>query len=422
MIRTLLTELRRSPGAIAFPLLAAVEIAAVWQDNSFWIGDWRATSIHVQFGNILLCPFVATLAAWAAGRERRSGHGALAKTMPRAQIYPVAVQWFAVTFWGLLAYTVGFGFAVWRTAPVAAASAPWPSYLVLGAAVVCASSAVGYALGKLTPWRAIAPLAGVGIIAYFVILSIQNNWLGRIRLIYGDMLVPPQYQLRASVLGAELLWAVGLVVLGLTAASSRGISSRVRILALILASFPAAGAVTGAVLLGGSDYTQRQAPDHVVCEGYAPKVCVWPEHAKWVATAAEVAHRLNDALGELYRFPPIVYEEGLPEAPSRGGPVVRINRIPMTPAAFVTGLRLEVLPEMPPDCWREPRRLERFALISAWMSMRATGQSSGAIADGAKLSTLLSRSPSEQRAWVRENLPAATDCSAPVSPSSLEAS
>ncbi|CCF85041.1 DUF7224 domain-containing protein [Nitrolancea hollandica] len=178
----------------------------------------------------------------------------------------------------------------------------------------------------------------------------------------------------------------------------------------------------GAALLSSGDYTQRQAPDRQICQGNAPRVCVWPEHAKWADTAAEVAHRLDAALGDVYRFPPVVYEEGLPEAPSGGGPIVRIDRLPMTPASLVQGLGLGVIPEAPFDCWRESQRLERRTLIKAWLEMRAAGQLASVATDGAKLSVLLSRSPSEQRAWVLENLPAATDCSAPVPPSSLEAS
>lgn len=425
MIRVLLVEIRRSPGFIAFPLLAAAHVLIIWQDASFWVGDWHATSIQVQSGNILLATFIATCAAWAAGRERRHGHLLLAKTMPRPQAEAVAVQWAAVTSWGLLAYGVGLGFAAYKTVPVAVAGGPWPSYLVLGGAAVCAYSAIGYIIGSFNRWRILAPLAGVAVYAYFVIVGLHGGSMSRLDLLYTDTLISPQFRPRTMVLGIQLLWAAAVVVVALAVTGTRRTTLGTRAPLLILAAVPAVGAFLTATSLGGGDLAQRPAPEREFCQGRAPRVCVWPEHAKWADDTAEVAHGMATALDGVYSFPPTVYEEGLPEAPSSGEPVVQVNTIPTTRPSLVTGLMIGLLPEIPPGCpTQSSERLENYVVIVAWLQIRGAGElGRNVLVDENKLQALLDRSPSEQKAWVRKNLRAVNDCSAPVPPpSSLQSS
>lgn len=419
-MRILFIEIRRSPCLLAFPFLVAASVGLVWQDIDFWMGDWHATSIKVQLSNLLLGPFVSVCAAWAAGRESRHGHGSLATTMPRPPGGPVIVQWLAVAFWGLLAYGIGLGFAIFKTAPVAVAGNPWPSYIVLGAAALCSFSAVGYALGSLVGRRVVAPLAGVLIYGYFVILSFQGGWVSKFSLLSWSVLESPQYRLRTSVSAILLLWAVGIVVVALAAASTRRVPLKTRVQFLSLAALPAVSALFAAGLLGGGDLVQRTSLDSEVCRGDAPRVCVWPEHAKWADDAAEVAHDLSLALDGVVQFPNAIYEEGLPKAPSHGGPVVRINTIPVTQASFVSGFADGILPDAPPTCSnQEVKRFQRYVLIKAWMQMRGAGRLGPDVyTDGSKLQALLNLSPTEQKDWVRNNLPAATRCSEPLPPAS----
>lgn len=422
MMGALSTEIRRSPGLVAFPLLVAVNVGATLQDASYWAGDWHATSIQAQYSNVLVGPFIAACAAWAAGRERRNGHTLLAVTMPRLQWGPIFMQWTAVTFWGLLTYGIGLVVASFVTSPNAVSDGLWPSYISLGAAAVCAYSAIGYGLGQLLgKWRVVVPLVAISTYAYFAILSLQGSGLNRLGLVYGDILASPQFRLRASVVGIGLLWAAALVIAALALGSTRRMPFARRAPLMALALLPVVGSVLAASFVEDGDFVQRMPPENQVCEGRMPQVCVWPEHAKWADDAAGVAHGLATALDGVAYFPPTIYEEGLPEAPLSDGAVVRVNTIPMTPPSFVTGLAAGVMPEFPPRCSTHVRyRLETYILIKAWMETRAAGRLGPDVyTDGADLQILLSLNPSEQKAWVRENLPAAVDCSEPAPPPSL---
>ena len=422
MIRVLLIEVRCSPGFVAFPILVAAHVGIIWQDASFWAGDWQATSIQVQSGNILLAAFIAACAAWTAGREHRHGHALIAKTMPRRQMWAVAAQWGAVTFWGLLAYSVGLGFAAYKTVPEAITGGPWPSYILLGAAAVCTYSAFGYIMGSFGRWRILAPLASVLVYTCLVVVELHGGWVSRLDLLYTDTLVSPQFRLRTTVLITQLFWAAALVVVALAVTGARYSSLGTRTALLSLAVIPVAVVIFFSTLLGSGDFARRQAPNHEFCLGKAPRVCVWPEHAKWADDAAEVAHSMASALDGVYTFPSTVYEVGLPEAYLNDKPVIRIDTIPTTRPSFVAGLATGLLPQIPPNCPTQgSQRMERYVLIMAWLQMRGAGElSRNVYVDQSKLQALLDFSPSEQKTWVRDSLPGVSDCSKPVPLSSLQ--
>ena len=413
MIRILLTELRRSPARLVFPFLVLADLLIVWRDSGFWAGNWQATSLYVQSATILVAPFLAACAAWAAQRNRRSGHDAIAATMPRSPGAPVAAQWAAVAAWGLLAYAVGLVAAAVKTAP--AAGGPWWSLLLLGAIAVCAYSAVGFAAGALWAWRGVAPLAGVLVYGWIVALS-QTHWGARLGLVVGDQLLPPSRELSASALATAAAWGVALAAVAAAAASFARRSGLLRRRLLWPVATAAAAVAAMAMLAGPGELRQRAPTAGQVCAGLEPRVCVWPEHAKYARPAAQVAGRLAVALRGIVRFPGTVYEEGLGVASAPGASALRVDTLPVTRASLVGRLARGVLPAMPPRCPADMGpRLERFVLIKAWLEMRAAGAlASDVYTDGAALQSLLDRSDAAQRTWVRKNLPAATSCSAPL--------
>lgn len=95
------------------------------------------------------------------------------------------------------------------------------------------------------------------------------------------------------------------------------------------------------------------------CVGSGPRVCTWPEHAKWAPEAGRVAPRLAVSLRAIYTFPMTISEAGL--AGARGAaPAVVVQDIPVTPASLVPGLTRQRVPPIPRGCLTSGPRVERY--------------------------------------------------------------
>jgi hypothetical protein len=409
-------EFRRSPGRWLGPALIVLGIVTVSQDGSYWVGNWQATSIQAQFTTVIAGPLLAGCAAWAAARGRRHGHETLAVTTPRADLVTALVQWSAVTAWGLLAYLVVLVLAVVRTAPAAVSGGPWPSYLALGAIALVAYSAVGYGLGRALPSRLVAPLAALAVFVYLTVLAFTGPWVSRLALYYGDILVSPATRLRMSVWLAELAWGAALVVVACALMTWRRTEWSRRIAVLVAATLPAVAVVLVARSLGPDDLVPRPPAAQPVCRGDAPRVCLWPEHGKWAQDAAAVATGLSAALTGVYQFPATVYEAGLQPGAPATGPEVRIDTLPVTRVSMVAGLGDEIAPSVPPPCLRrDSERFQRYALLRAWLNVKAAGTIGPSVmVDGARLERIFALDAPRQQQWVRDSIRAVRDCTAPL--------
>ncbi|MDQ3850215.1 MAG: hypothetical protein M3296_06340, partial [Actinomycetota bacterium] len=153
-----------------------------------------------------------------------------------------------------------------------------------------------------------------------------------------------------------------------------------------------------------------------------PRVCVWPEHAKWAPLAARLAHRARVALTGVGRLPSTLYERGIGRAGAAKGDTFAIDAIPVTAPALVTELVAGIVPSRPPRCTTDlGDRLGIYVTIAAWIRMRAAGtEGDGVYPDEEQLQALLRRSPGGQARWVRRHLAAASRCDVPVSRRALD--
>lgn len=400
-----LSELRRDGGLWIAVLLALVDIATVSSNSGYWVGDWHATSIQVQFPMLALAPLVTAAAAWTGGRDRRCRLGDLQATMPRHRAWNVACQWSALACWCVVAYLVGVGVACARTAPHAASGWLWPSYFLLGLFAVLAYSAIGVVLGALIPWRLTAPAAAIAVFGLFMVLSAMPDNVRRLSLFYGASIVAPGLRLRAVVVLALLgtAAAVVLAALGVVAVTAHG-TGRHRA-ARGLLCLPLILAIVTVVGVAGADYTTRLPPANPICAGHEPTVCVWPEHHKWAGQAETVVRRLSAALGSVYRFPDTVYEVGL--RPHKiAAPELSITTIPATPVSFVRSLTTGLVPARPTPCLEQrPGLFDRYVLLQAWLEITGAGTVGPDLAvDPAALNALIERPLREQRTFVRDTM------------------
>lgn len=416
MTGVLAVEFRRSPGIWLAPALAVLAVVLTQRDAAYWAGDWHATSIEVQFPVLVLGPVLAGFAAWTAGRERRHGHEPIAATAPRTPVSRAAVQWVALTCWGLLAYVVEAGVAVARTASRAGGGGPWPSYLLLGIVALITYPAVGFAIGRILPGRLTPALVAVGAFGLLVAGATDRVGLNRLALYHGDILVSPALRIRPAVWLLQLGWSAAVLLLAVAAVRCWHTRARGP-LAMAAVALLVAGAVgvTTSMLVGSRDLTARAAPAAPACQGSEPRVCMWPDHAKWAGPAAVVAGRLHTALSGIYRFPATVYEAGLHTGRRAGTPELTVGTVPVTEVSLVAGLTDGLLPEKPPSCLlADPARFDRYVLMQAWLDVKGAGRvSPGISVDGARLAEIMSWGDDQQRAWFRDGLSGMPACARP---------
>lgn len=143
-------ELRRSPALLAIPVLLGLAWLSWYifeQENGIQSGIWPTASEHIGLTIVFLAPAAGGLAAWAAGRERRSGLGDLLQTTPR----PAAVRQLnllaGTASWILLTYGLAALYFGISTALDATWGGPHPAPILIGALTVAAYAAMGYAAG-----------------------------------------------------------------------------------------------------------------------------------------------------------------------------------------------------------------------------------------------------------------------------------
>ncbi|MGV1007085.1 MAG: DUF7224 domain-containing protein [Dermatophilaceae bacterium] len=406
------TVLRRSALGAVLLVLTAVSLAIVLagRDRGVWAGDWRATSLQAQFPVVVLAPLLSAASAQVGGLTHRHGFWRIENTMPRPPARVALLHWVAVLAVGLTAYAVGVIVAVGITAaadsdPTTSTGGPWPSYLGLGALALAAYSAAGYAAGRLLASRWVPLAVGGAVFVWLLALSLAPDPLGRLAIVQADVFSPVDQSLTVLyVLGAAALCAVVVAVaLGITRLR-RNDRLALRALGLWPTCFVAAAAI---VLLALPSAVEPRDPVEPRCAGATVRVCVWPEHAKWLPLLADTAARVEAALPGHRVLPPETSERGLR---AEGVSFVLAGGEVTGPSA-VTALVGHLLPH-PPACVLADRdRIERYVLVLAWLQLAGAGSvGSDVQVDPARLQHLQALPVPEQRRWVAANVDAVAEC------------
>jgi hypothetical protein len=162
--RLLRIELRRNAMLWMLPLLAALFWFSTYRPSMAVPPLWNLRGTMLQQQALLaFAPLVAGAAAWMGAREGRRGTADLVGVTALPRWAGQLATWAATTCWATVAYLGGVAVVYAITARQATWGGPlwWP--VAVGAAMVAASCALGFAAGALLPSRFSAPLVAVAV-------------------------------------------------------------------------------------------------------------------------------------------------------------------------------------------------------------------------------------------------------------------
>jgi hypothetical protein len=162
--RLLRIELRRNAMLWMLPLLAALFWFSTYRPSMALPPWWNLRGTLLQQQALLgFAPLVAGVAAWMGSREGRRGTADLLRVTALPRWAGQLATWAATTCWAMVAYLGAVAVVYGTTAQQATWGGPlwWP--VAVGAAMVAASCALGFAAGALVPSRFSAPLVAVTV-------------------------------------------------------------------------------------------------------------------------------------------------------------------------------------------------------------------------------------------------------------------
>lgn len=406
--RVLWTEMRRGPAALAGVLTAAAGILIV-QDEPIG-ARWMSLAAAVQFSLYIVVPLVMAIAVWHGGREHHRRLGEMLDGMPRPRTAAVLVRWAGLTAgsWGGLLVVVVFG-AV-RVAPRASYwGGGWWWILAAAFGGVAAVCAIGMMLGRLLPFRVLAPLIAIGTFALLVftldglperLASVSDQATTTFQR--SAALVPLRrtmdldWQLVTAHHGLSMLaWLTALTTAALAVMAARRIVVRIAIWVL---------PVVAAWYLGlhGTVITDDAAALEPVCARGDLVVCVTRLNAYGLPEATVAARE------SLSRW------SGIPEAPttaSEGMIVDRAGRQVPRVGLHLAGDDWYVDSDMWPPCPVWSTRADAAAMVAmAWASADDTRAMTIEVYADPSLSTFGSWDTRAQQDWIGRYVRAARTC------------
>ncbi|MFJ3306231.1 ABC transporter permease [Streptomyces sp. NPDC086549] len=308
-MRILLMELRRSPLRWWFPVLVALDVAVLFGRSQWWIGVWPQASAAAQIPSFYLGPFLAAYAAWAAGRIQRLGFEDqhTAGTRPRWQVEGTQIA--AVAVYGAAAYVVGAAVAAAVSYRDAGPGFLWPSYLLLGAALIVLCIAVGHLAGRWFPSAFAAPV--ISGLACFVVVTMNG---GPVQA--GLFVLSGAPAVEVTPQSLAIRWALALSAVAVAVLTPRTLPGYTGERGKVSARLPAIGcsvlvvACLAGVVTAGPVQTARANPSTPLCTRTEPKICVWPEERMYLPRLEAMARRVSE-LPPFIKTPSVFYEEGL---------------------------------------------------------------------------------------------------------------
>ncbi|MFE9046241.1 hypothetical protein ACFYOG_35820 [Streptomyces sp. NPDC007818] len=303
-------EIRRSPLLWCLPVLLVVDLAAVFGRSQYWIGIWPQASAAAQIPALFFAPAFAAAAAWAVGRTLRRGIEERYRAAARPQWHMEALQFLATATYGLGVYAVGALAAAVVSIPDAGPGFLWPSYLLLGGAVILGCSAIGHVVGRYSRSMVAAPVI-CGLACFVAIGGVGSPRNLGLYALSGD----PGIEISWKALAARIFLAFALTLAAIFTPGSFGRkaggwgSAGRRV--------PAMGAVFSIILGGvllltsGALRVDRDAPHTPLCSQGSPRVCIWPENRKYLPQISAMAERIGAIPQSWIRTPATFYELGV---------------------------------------------------------------------------------------------------------------
>ncbi|MER6568680.1 ABC transporter permease [Streptomyces sp. NPDC001093] len=413
-MRILWMELRRSPLRWWFPVLVALDVAVLFGRAQWWIGVWPQASAAAQIPAFYLGPFLAAYAAWASGRIHRLGFEDqhTAGTRPRWQVEGAHIA--AVVVYGGVAYGVGALVAAAVSHHDAGPGFLWPSYLLLGAALILLCIAVGHLAGRWFPSAFATPV--ICGLACFVMVTMNGGPMKAGLFVLSGA---PAVEVTPGRLAIR--WGLALSAVAVAVLTPRVLPGYTGERGKVIARLPAMGtsalavACLAGVLTAGPVQTARATPDAPLCTRTEPKICVWPEERMYLPRLEAMARRIS-ALPPVIKSPSAFYEEGL-----RGDKAQDID------FSIFEGSMWEAADSMsiaisrtstPPFCHavdstNEDRRMQAYFELDSWLAARISGAGQPADMHGgppgvdqAAIARLIKQPEPAQEDWAKKQIKA----------------
>jgi hypothetical protein len=328
--RLLRIELRRSTMLWLLPLLAVLFYLSTYRPAMDNPPFWNIRSAMLQsHAMLVLAPLLAGAGAWIGSRDGRRGMADLIGVTAVPHWAAQLATWAAATIWAEALYLAGVGILYGVTAHQGAWGGPlwWP--VVVGAATVAASTAIGFAAGTQLPGRFTAGLAAVVVFLALAggAFAIQDNavyaqiWPLNVQGPFPSDSYGIFYPYLPDLAIAQVVFLAGLAAavlgaLGLRAEAGgrwlRGAAAAVTVAGLAAAGTGTALAGTARVEAHGmvipalhDAASDRPTPYAPVCSHGAVPVCLQPAYRAYLP---EVTAALGPPLGQI---------AGLPGAPVR---------------------------------------------------------------------------------------------------------
>jgi hypothetical protein len=311
--RLLRIELRRNAMGWMLPLLAALFWFSTYRPSMAVPPWWNLRGTILQQQALLaFAPPVAGAAAWMGAREGRRGTADLVGVTALPRWAGQLATWAATTCWAMVAYLGGVAVVYGITARQATWGGPlwWP--VAVGAAMVAACCALGFAAGALVPSRFSAPLVAVAVFLALgagAVAIERNSTYAQIWPLNVQGALPPEAFGVFSPYLPDLAIIQVLFLAGLTAAALGGLGLRAAAGLAGTARLKANGIVVPALHDAASD---KPVPYTPVCSHAAVPVCLHPAYRSLLPA---VTAALGPLLGEV---------AGLPGAP------VRVSQVAVT--------------------------------------------------------------------------------------------
>jgi hypothetical protein len=413
-MRILWIELRNSPLRWFLPGLIIIDLAAVFGRELYWIGVWPQASAAAQIPALYLGPALSATTAWVAGRSKRANFDEHLAAASRQAWQIDGLQFAVILLYGLLAFSAGALAAAAVSIKFAGPGFLWPSYLLLGIAVLIVCAAIGHAMGRLINVRFIVPVV-CGIVTFWAIKNSGSPL--ELFVLYGD----PQVIISVVPLAHRLLFAIFAALLAvilptMLIRTRAGWRTRANLLALGGGSLTVIGAAGLAVLNAGPLIVERSVPKVPLCSNSTPKVCVWPDDRKYLDELTIMAKRLAEIPGDLISLPPAFYERGL-RGTSRDAVYYQdfyiIEGFLWSAAEGMAGQVLDTTIKNwcdAADQYKGDRRMAAMWELMIWLKSRATGGErpasirGGPPVDYSSIGQLIRQPEDIQLQWVRTRL------------------